>query len=410
MTTLPTVELTVYAYECDAYGHLNHATAVALLERARWESLARGPGIDLFHRNGVMPVVRKATVEYRAAVFPGDVLRVELTVAERGTTSWTVRHVVTRASDTMPVFDGEVVLVCLDRTGRPTPLPDELATLLGPRTSGAHGTRRVVVAGGSAELAVDVRGDGVAVLFVHGFPFDRTLWRHQLAALTRYRRIAPDLRGVGESRGTSDEYSMARYAEDLAGLLDALDVRRAVVCGLSMGGYIAFEMVRRYPERVRALMLCDTRASADAEDARRRRDELAALAGRDGPGAVGERLIPNLLGAATRAERPEVQEQLLAMSRRYSVPGMAGALRAMRDRPDSTRDLPKITVPTLVMVGAEDPTSPPAVMKTMADAIPGARYVVVPAAGHASPLEQPLASSRAMADFLDGLPASEATG
>jgi pimeloyl-ACP methyl ester carboxylesterase len=371
--------------------------------------LARGPGVDLFHRNGVMPVVRKATVEYRAAVFPGDNLRVDLSVADRGTTSWTVRHVVTRVSDNVAVFDGDVVLVCVDRTGRPTPLPDELVGLLGPRTSGAHGTRRVVVDAGSAELAVDVRGEGLAVLFVHGFPFDRTLWRHQVAALAKYRRIAPDLRGVGDSRGSAEEYSMGRYAADLVALLDALEVRRAVVCGLSMGGYIALEMMRRYPERVRALMLCDTRATPDAEDARKRRDELAALAARDGPGAVGDKLIPNLLGAATRAERPEVQEQLLAMSRRYSVPGIQGALRAMRDRPDSTPDLPKIAIPTLVMVGAEDPTSPPAVMKGMADVIPGARYVVVPAAGHASPLEQPLVTSRVMADFLDGLGATETT-
>jgi len=404
VTVLPSVELTVYAYDCDAFGHLNHATALALLERARWDSLARGPGSDLFHRNGVMPVVRKANVEYRAAVFPGDVLRVELTVPDRGTTSWTVRHVVTRASDSVPVFEADVVLVCVDRTGRPTPLPDELTALLGPRTSGAHATRRVTVEGGSAELTVDVRGDGLPVLFVHGFPFDRTMWRHQVAALTRYRRIAPDLCGVGDSRGAGDEYSMGRYADDLAALLDSLDVRRAVICGLSMGGYIAFELVRRHPERVRALMLCDTRASPDADGARRRRDELAALAGREGPGAVGEQLIPNLLGAATRAERPEILEQCLAMSRRYSVPGMAGALRAMRDRPDSTPDLPKIGVPTLVMVGAEDPTSPPAVMEAMAKAIPRARYVVIPGAGHVSPLEQPLASSRTMADFLDGLP------
>ena len=190
--------------------------------------------------------------------------------------------------------------------------------------------------------------------------------------------------------------------------LDALEVRRAVVCGLSMGGYIAFELLRRHPDRVRALILCDTRASADAADARQRRDELAGLATREGPDAVGERLIPNLLAASTRADRPEVLEQCRAMGRRYTVAGMAGALEAMRDRVDSTDLLSKIAVPTLVMVGAEDPTSPPAVMKVMADAIPGARYVVIPGAGHVSPLEQPLTSSRVIADFLDGLPTSTA--
>jgi len=114
-------------------------------------------------------------------------------------------------------------------------------------------------------------------------------------------------------------------------------------------------------------------------------------------------LIPNLLAPTTRAERPEILEQCRAMARRYSGAGMTGALRAMRDRPDSTPLLSTIVVPTLVMVGAEDPTSPPAMMQAMAAAIPGARYVVVPAAGHVSPLEQPLVSSRAIADFLDGL-------
>jgi YbgC/YbaW family acyl-CoA thioester hydrolase len=406
MTTLPTVELTVYAYECDAYGHLNHATALALLERARWESLARGPGIDLFHRNGVAPVVRKAAVDYRAPAFPGDLLRVELSVAERGTTSWTVRHVVTRAKDAAVILEADVVLVCVDRAGRPTPFPEELVGVFGPRTTGVHATRRVAIEG--AELAVDVRGDGLAVLFVHGFPFDRTMWGAQLAGLTRCRRIAPDLRGVGDSRATRAEYSMTRYAEDVVGVLDALEVRRAVVCGLSMGGYIAFELLRRHPDRVRALILCDTRANADAADARQRRDELAALAVREGPDAVGERVIPNLLASSTRADRPEVLEQCRAMGRRYSVGGMVGALEAMRDRIDSTELLSRIAVPTLVMVGAEDPTSPPAVMQAMADAIPGARYVVIPGAGHVSPLEQPLTSSRAIADFLDGLPTATA--
>jgi YbgC/YbaW family acyl-CoA thioester hydrolase len=401
MTALPTVELTVYPHDCDAFGHLNHATVLALLERARWESLARGPGMDLFHRNGVGPVVRKAVVEYRAAAYPSDVLRVEMAVVHRGTTSWTIRHTATRVADGVLVAEADVVFVCLDRVGHPTPLPEEMARLFGPRTSSAQAPRRVTVDG--AELAVEVRGEGSAVLFVHGFPLDRTMWRHQLAGLSRWKRIAPDLRGAGESSPGAGEYSIARYADDLVAVLDAVGVSQAVVCGLSMGGYILFELLRRYPERVRAAVLCDTRPQADAPEARRNRDELAALAVERGPDAVAERVLPGLLAPATLADRPEVMTQCRDMARRCSVHAIVGALRAMRERPDSTPLLGTIRVPTLVVVGAEDKPTPPAVAEAMAQAIPGARYAVIPGAGHIAPLEQPLATSRVFADFLDAV-------
>ena len=401
MTALPSVELTVYPQDCDAFGHLNHATVLTLLERARWESLARGPGVDLFRRNGIAPVVRKAVVDYRAAAFPSDVLRVEMAVVHRGTTSWTIRHTANRVADDVLVAEAELVFVCLDRAGRPTPLPEEMARLFGPRTSSGHAARSVTVDG--TELAVEVRGEGRAVLFVHGFPFDRTMWRHQLAGLSRWKRIAPDLRGAGESGAGTVEYSMGRYADDLIAVLDAVGVSQAVVCGLSLGGYILFELVRRFPERVRGVVLCDTRPQADSADARRNRDELTALAAQSGPDAVAERMLPGLLSPVTLADQPEVMTQCRDMARRWSVPGMVGALHAMRERPDSTAVLGTIRVPTLVVVGAEDKPTPPAVAEAMARAIPGARYAVIPGAGHIAPLEQPLATSRVLADFLEAI-------
>jgi len=401
MTALPTVELTVYPQDCDAYGHLNHATVLAVLERARWESLARGPGRDLFHRNGVVPVVRKAVVEYRAAAFPGDELRVEMAVVHRGTTSWTIRHTANRVGDGVLVAEADIVLVCLDRAGRPTPFPEELARFLGPRTSTGHAPRHITVEG--TDLSVEVRGEGGAILFVHGFPFDRSMWRHQLAGLSRWKRIAPDLRGVGESSPGTDEYSIGRYADDLVAVLDAVGVGQAVVCGLSMGGYVLFELLRRYPERVRAAVLCDTRPQADSPEARRNRDELAALAAEGGPDAVAERVLPGLLAPVTLADQPEVMAQCRDMARRCSVVGMVGALRAMRERPDSTPLLGTIRVPTLVVVGAEDRVAPPAVAEAMAQGIPGARYALIPGAGHVAPLEQPLATSRVLTEFLEAV-------
>jgi len=400
VSSFPPVELTVYPAECDAFGHLNQAALLALLERARWDALARGPGMDLFDRNGVWPAARKAVIEYKAGVYPRDVLRIEMTVTHRGSTSMTLRHVVRRVSDDIVVAEAEIVFVCIDRLGRPTPLPEEIARFLGPRTLGSHQPVRVTV--GEVDLAVEVRGDGVPVLFVHGFPFDRTMWRHQLAALTRWKRIAPDLRGAGASTpaAAQDGYSIARYADDLVAILDALGVREAVVCGLSLGGYVVFELVRRHADRVKAVLLVDTKPDADAPDAKRERDKLAALVEREGPDPLVSRLLPTLLGQHTQ---PEVAEQVREMARRWSVPGLVGALRALRDRPDSTATLRRIRVPALVLVGSEDQIAPPAGAQEMAARIPNAQFQVVPAAGHLAPLEQPLVTTRLIADFLSSL-------
>src|SRR5205807_6917809 len=161
----------------------------------------------------------------------------------------------------------------------------EIVRFLGPRPAGGHAPIRVPAS--DVELSVEVRGEGVPVLFVHGFPFDRTVWRHQLATLSRVKRIAPDLRGVGASGApASDGYTLAHYADDLVAVLDALGIRAAVVCGLSMGGYVVFELLRRHPERVRAIVLADTKAEADSEEGKRGRDELAALAEQPGQDAV----------------------------------------------------------------------------------------------------------------------------
>jgi pimeloyl-ACP methyl ester carboxylesterase len=321
----------------------------------------------------------------------------------RGTTSVTLRHVATRVADRRVVAEAEMVFVMIDRAGRPVPMSEELGRFFGPRGPGgpARDAKRVAVEG--AELVVEVRGDGVPVLFVHGFPLDRAMWRHQLAVLTRCRRIAPDLRGAGASSAPADGYSMGRYADDLVAVLDALEVPRAVVCGLSMGGYVAFELVRRYPDRLAGLVLCDTRAESDTEEGRRSRDELATLAEHEGAAAVAERMLPKMLAPTTVAEQPELVAEVRAMMQRAPVAGLVGALRAMRERPDSTPVLPAIRVPTLVIVGEEDQVTPPAGVERMAAAIPGARVARIPAAGHLAPLEQPIPTSSALAEFLAGL-------
>ena len=233
-----------------------------------------------------------------------------------------------------------------------------------------------------------------AVLFVHGFPFDGTMWRHQVAEFPHWKRIAPDLR---------DADSVARYADDLVEVLDAANVDQAVVCGLSLGGYILFELLRRHARRVRAAVFCNTKAVADSAEQRRGRDAMIALAEQGGAAAVAEKLLPQLLAPATYVTQPEVVGFVRDMMIRSSVAGIVGALRALRDRPDSTATLATIAVPTLVVAGEDDKITPPDVMRVMAQAISGAQFAVISAAGHLAPLEQPRAMNQVLADFLEGL-------
>ena len=264
----------------------------------------------------------------------------------------------------------------------------------------ASGTQHLAVRG--LALARDVQGDGHPILFIHGFPFDRTMWRPLMATLTGWRRIAPDLRGLGLSEAP-ESYSMAEYADDLAALMDALHVPQAVVCGLSMGGYLAFELLRRHSARVRALILAATRAEADDEAGKRRRGEMIALVERQGPAALAEVLLPQLLAPANLTAMPHVTQHLRTMIAGSPVKGVVGALRAMRDRADATPLLRKIEVPTLVIAGRDDQLFPPAASRQLADAIPGALFTLIPDAGHLCPLEQPVTTTKVIAEFLEGI-------
>ena len=245
----------------------------------------------------------------------------------------------------------------------------------------------------------------VPVVLIHGFPFDHLLWRHQVAALTRWRCIAPDLRGAGTT-GTPmpvEEFSMDSYADDLIALLDQSQIGQAVFCGLSMGGYITFELLRRFPERVRAAILCHTKAAADTPEAKRGRDALAARAQEGGARAVADALLPKLLARATQERQPGVVGEVREMILRQPVWGIVGVLRALRDRPDSTPLLGRIGVPVLVVAGDDDQIAPAAEMEAMARAIPGAQFTLVAGAGHMTPLEQPPALTGAISGFLEAL-------
>jgi YbgC/YbaW family acyl-CoA thioester hydrolase len=392
------VDLTVYPDECDAFGHLNQASFLSLFERARWEMLVRGPGIDVFTRAGAWPAVRKTVIDYHAAAFPGDVLRFHQALIHHGRTSFTMRQTARRMKDDVLIATAEFVFVCISREGRPIPVPAEFGDFMHARRA-SGGAQRFTVNGVS--LAVEVRGDGPAILFVHGYPFDRTIWRDQIDALDGHRRIAPDLRGMGESDAPDLGYGMAIYADDLAALLDTLGVDDVVLCGLSMGGYVIFEFLRRWRSRVRGLILIDTRAEADGAEARRARDAAAATARESGAEAVAEAMLPKVLSAATLEHDPSAAERIRRIMAATPVAGIVGALSAMRDRHDSTGLLPTLAgLPTLVMVGEDDTVTPPDSARRMAAAIPGARLVVVPGAAHVPPVEQPAETTTAIREFL----------
>lgn len=260
----------------------------------------------------------------------------------------------------------------------------------------------------TARIAYDDVGSGTPIVFIHGFPHDRTLWSRQIDALSLHVRcIAPDLRGFGES-STGGPFSIDQYADDVAELLATLEIERAVVCGLSMGGYVAMSMWRRHPNRVLALALCDTKAGADSDEGRKKRNDLMALAEREGSVAVAANQIAGMLGKTTREKRPDVVTRTQAMMERQPLAGILGAISAMRDRPDSSATLATVSVATVVVVGDEDVLTPLAEAEGIVSALSPAakaKLEVIEGSGHATCVERPAAVTHVLADFLATIPA-----
>lgn len=252
-------------------------------------------------------------------------------------------------------------------------------------------------------LQYTIEGDGTPVVLLHGYLLDRSFWEPQVRALrSRYRVLVPSLRGHGGTPvGNVTASTMELLADDVRALLDRIAIREPVVLGgLSMGGYVALAFYRKYPQRVRALLLFDTRASADTEEARRGRLEIAAAVEREGStGPAIDALYPKLMAPASY-QRPELVSHLQAIFARLTPDGVAAAQRGMAARPDSTALLPTVSCPTLIIVGEHDTLTPPSEARAMQAAIPGAELIEVPGAGHLAPFEAPEPVNRAILDFL----------
>ena len=253
-------------------------------------------------------------------------------------------------------------------------------------------------------------GTGWPLLLLHAFPLAADMWRPQLESPPDgWRVLAPDVRGfgptpsgrTGEQPGSSGPpLTISDFAHDIVDLLDALEIERAALGGLSMGGYITFACFRAAPERFLSLILANTKASADTPDGRTAREAMSALLRDRGRAAVADDMIPKLLGETSRRTRPELASRLRTMIESNSAGAIDQAIHAMKDRPDSTELLPRVGRPALVIAGEEDTLIPVSASESMHRLLPRSQLVVLPGAGHVSNLETAEAFSEALENFL----------
>lgn len=255
------------------------------------------------------------------------------------------------------------------------------------------------------------RGTGLPIVFLHAFPLNRTMWAVQERLLSlQFRIITIDLRGHGESDAPLWRYTLEQSADDVSALLDHLNIQRALLVGLSMGGYILFAFYRKYAARVKGLILADTKAQADTEEGKSGRFQLAQIAYKKGPSAIADVMIPKLLSPATIQTNPDLVQQVRAMIEGNQISGIAGDLMAMADRPDSVSLISQITCPTQIIVGELDQATPPSDAKLMAEQIQHARLAIIPNAAHLSNLEQPEAFNQIVGSFASDLRESARLG
>ena len=255
------------------------------------------------------------------------------------------------------------------------------------------------------EAAFQIRGQGQPLLLVHGFPLDHSMWRFQFEVLaTQSQVIAPDLRGYGRSSRGQAPLSMKQFADDLIALLDTLGIPQPIIfCGLSMGGYIGWELVRNYPERVSRLIQCDTRSIGDTDIVARGRRQMAARIIEQGPNGsalAADGMIPKLFSQQSFDRIPERVEQLRTVIANTDPALIAETQHALAQRHDATAWLQTMDVPTLLLCGQHDSISPPDEMRAIAEALPQASFEIIPDVGHMAPLEDPHTVNDLIRQFL----------
>ena len=245
------------------------------------------------------------------------------------------------------------------------------------------------------------QGKGVPLVFIHAFPLSSAMWEPQIKQFSQnYRVVAMDLRGHGESDASLWHFTLDDYAEDIHALLTHLNIKQAIFIGLSMGGYTLFSLYRKFPEFVNAMVLADTRAQADSEEAKAGRFAMVQTAYQYGPEAIAEMMMPKILAPCTIEHRKDIVDRIRNIILKNQASGIMVDLMAMAQRPDSTTLLSQVSCPTLIIVGDQDVATPPAEAHYMQDRIPNSKLVTIPQAGHMSNLEQPEAFNRALSEFF----------
>ncbi len=240
------------------------------------------------------------------------------------------------------------------------------------------------------------------VLFVHGFPFSHAMWKPQLGEVSRrYRAIAYDIRGHGESYVGDGQYMIEGHVEDMLAFLDMLKIEKTVLVGLSMGGYIALRALERNPERFLAAVLCDTRSEADTNEGKLKRYEGMKSVKKDGSRAFADAFVKGVFARETLARLPGIVEEIHTVIAQTTPLSIAGTLLALACRTDTTPSLPSIRVPTLILVGEQDVTTPPAASESMHAKIPRSELHLIPRAAHMSNLENPEAFNQKLMAFLE---------
>ncbi len=247
----------------------------------------------------------------------------------------------------------------------------------------------------------DVGEGEVPIIFLHGFPFDKSMWRSQLDFLKSTNRVmALDLRGFGQSKDEKSTLSMEIFGLDLIAFMDKLKIKKAVVCGLSMGGYVALQVMKKFPERVKALILCDTQCDADTQEAREKRFATMDEINSEGTAKFNEKFIESVFHPQSLKTKTDLVDDLRNVVIRNSKEAITAGLFALANRSETCTILKHIQVPTLIICGDKDQLTPVEKSKAMHAQIPNSELKLVEDAGHVSNLEQPEAFNKYILDFI----------
>lgn len=243
-----------------------------------------------------------------------------------------------------------------------------------------------------------------SIIFVHGFPFDHSMWNYQVEALkNKYYCITYDVRGLGASPAGDGQFTLESFVDDLELIIQMLKLNNPILCGLSMGGYISLRALERMPNVFKAAILCDTRSESDTNEGKLRRAAAIKLINTNGVKEFVSEFVPNCFSEKFIKENSGIYLAIVERSMVSNPIAVKGCLIAMAGRTDTTDSVSNCRIPVLVLCGEDDKLTPPSVMKSLADKIPASKFRIVPNAGHMSPVENPIFVNQQISEFLSSI-------